>query len=113
MNQYSALKQALQPHLGWHGARISFLALFLLALIKFKTVNLSDLAVGFGGKALKESNYKRLQRFFPVFELDYSKIAKIVVSWMKIPQPWVLSLDRNYLGVWRPLLQYSDSRHSP
>jgi hypothetical protein len=20
MNQYSALKQALQPHLGWHGA---------------------------------------------------------------------------------------------
>ncbi len=29
MNQYSALKQALQPHLGWHGARISFLALFL------------------------------------------------------------------------------------
>jgi hypothetical protein len=28
VNQYSALKQALQPHLGWHGARISFLALF-------------------------------------------------------------------------------------
>ena len=57
MNQYSALKQALQPHLGWHGARISFLALFLLALLKVKTVNLSELAVGFGGKALKESNY--------------------------------------------------------
>jgi len=31
----------------------------LLALIKVKTVNLSELAVGFGGKALKESNYKR------------------------------------------------------
>jgi len=94
MNQYSALKQALQPHLGWHGARISFLALFLLALIKVKTVNLSELAVGFGGKALKESNYKRLQRFFRNFELDYSEIAKIVVGWLKLPQPWVLSLDR-------------------
>lgn len=94
MYQYSALKQALQPHLKWHGARISFLALFLLALIKVKTVNLSDLAVGFGGKALKESNYKRLQRFFRGFELDYSEIAKIVVGWMKLPQPWVLSLDR-------------------
>ena len=87
MNQYSALNQALQPYLGWHGARISFLALFLLALIKVKTVNLRELAVGFGGKALKESNYKRLQRFFRVFELDYSEIAKIVVSWMKLPQP--------------------------
>ena len=49
MNQYSALKQALQPHLGalrvpsaGHGARISFLALFLLALLKVKTVNLSE-----------------------------------------------------------------------
>jgi hypothetical protein len=94
MNQYSALKQALQPHLKWHGARISFLALFLLALIKVKTVNLSELALGFGGKALKESNYKRLQRFFRGFELDYPEIAKIVVGWMNIPQPWVLSLDR-------------------
>jgi hypothetical protein len=94
MNQYNALKQSLQPHLGWHGARISFLALFLLALIKVKTVNLSELAVGFGGKALKESNYKRLQRFFRGFELDYSAIAKIVVGWLNIPQPWVLSLDR-------------------
>jgi hypothetical protein len=94
MNQCSQLKQALQPHLGWHGARISFLALFLLALIKVKTVNLSELAVGFGGKALKESNYKRLQRFFRKFELDYSEIAKIVVGWLNIPQPWLLSLDR-------------------
>jgi hypothetical protein len=94
MNQYSELKQSLKPHLRWHGARISFLALFLLALIKVKTVNLSELALGFGGKALKESNYKRLQRFFRGFELDYSEIAKIVVGWMNIPQPWVLSLDR-------------------
>lgn len=94
LNQYSALKQALQPHLGWHGARISFLALFLLALLKVKTVNLSELAVGFGGKALKESNYKRLQRFFRNFELDYLEIAKIVVGWVNIPQPWLLSLDR-------------------
>ena len=87
LNQYSALKQALQPHLGWHGARISFLALFLLALLKVKTVNLSELAVGFGGKALKESNYKRLQRFFRNFELDYFESAKTVVGWVNIPQP--------------------------
>jgi hypothetical protein len=94
MNQCSALKQALQPHLKWQVARISFLALFLLALIKVKTVNLSELALGFGGKALKESNYKRLQRFFQGFELNYPEIAQIVVGWMDIPQPWVLSLDR-------------------
>jgi hypothetical protein len=52
MNQYNALKQALKPHLGWHGARLSFLALFLLALLKVKTVNLKELALGFEGRAL-------------------------------------------------------------
>ncbi len=113
MNQYNALKQALKPHLAWHGARLSFLALFLLALIKVKTVNLSELAVGFGGKALKESNYKRLQRFFRNFELDYSEIAKIVVGWLKLPQPWVLSLDRTTWELGEHCGQHPDCRHSP
>jgi len=67
MSQYSELRQVLQAHLNWHGARISFLALFLLALLKVKTVNLSELCLGFGGKALPESSYKRLQRFFREF----------------------------------------------
>jgi hypothetical protein len=79
-NQYSALKQALQPHLGWHGARISFLVLFLLALLKVKTVNLSELAVGFGGKALKESNYKRYNAFSEISSLITLRAPKL--SWV-------------------------------
>jgi hypothetical protein len=41
-----------------------------------------------------ELKKKRLQRFLRDFDWDYNAIAKIVVSWMQIPQPWVLSLDR-------------------
>ncbi len=94
MSDYSELRKTLQAHLPWHKARVSFLALFLLALIKVKTVNLSELALGFGGFALSESNYKRLQRFFRGFDIDYQQIAQVVVNWMQIPQPWVLSVDR-------------------
>lgn len=94
MTDYSELRKTLQDHLNWHGARLSFLALFLLALIKVKTVNLSELALGFGGWALSDSHYKRLQRFFRGFDLDYAEIAHVVVRWMQIPQPWVLSVDR-------------------
>ncbi len=64
MNNISLLRQTLKPHLKWHGARLSFLALFLIALFRVKTVNLSDLSTGFMGKAKTESNYKRLQRFW-------------------------------------------------
>ncbi len=45
MNQVNLLRQTLKPLLGWHGARLSFLALFIImALLRVKAVNLVDLA---------------------------------------------------------------------
>ncbi len=84
----------MKPHLPWHGARLNFLALFLIALIRVKTINLAELATGFRTEVKTDSNYKRLQRFFRKFDLDYPSLAKLIVALMKIPQPWVLSLDR-------------------
>jgi hypothetical protein len=95
MHQITLIRKTLQPHLaGWHGARVTFLALFLVALFRVKTVDLAQLATGFMGHAKTESNYKRLQRFFSSFELNYFIVSKLVVNLMNIPQPWVLSLDR-------------------
>ncbi len=39
MNQVTLLRDALRPHLAWHGARLSFVAAFLIALLQVKTVN--------------------------------------------------------------------------
>lgn len=94
MDQVTLLRQTLQPHLKWHGARLSFIALFLIALFRVKSVNLSELATEFRGKATQASHYKRLQRFFRHFELDYYDFAHTVVDLMDIPELWVLSIDR-------------------
>jgi len=94
MNQINLLQETLKPLLGWHGARLNFLALFLIALLRVKTINLVELAIGFRSEAKIDSSYKRLQRFFRKFDFDYPVIAKLLVSLMNIPQPWVLSLDR-------------------
>jgi hypothetical protein len=94
MTQVTLLRDALRPHLAWHGARLSFVATFLIALFRVKTVNLSELVTGFSGSAQIDSHYKRLQRFFRDFEMDYTAIGHTVVALMDIPQPWVLSLDR-------------------
>ena len=56
MDNVNLLRKTLKPHLKWHGARLSFLALFLIALFRVKTVNLVDLSIGFKGKAKKESS---------------------------------------------------------
>jgi hypothetical protein len=78
------LKAILTEHLNWHGARLSFLAHFLLTLIKVRRVNLAELTTGFGGKAQVASHYKRLQRFFRFFELDYTFLARLLVRLMPV-----------------------------
>ena len=99
MFELNALREKLQPHLGWHGARTLFVAAFIIALFRVRTVNLSELAIAFPGRAKPESHYKRQQRFFRAFEVDYAVIAKLVVAWMNIPEPWVLAVDRTQWDV--------------
>lgn len=94
MHQLTMLRQALQPHLPWHGARLTLIAEFLIALLRVKTVNLTQLATGFSGRAKPASNYKRLQRFLREYEFDYVQWVKLIVQWMGSPQGWKLSLDR-------------------
>jgi Transposase DDE domain len=94
MHQVTLIRQTLQPHLDWHGARVTFLAIFLVALFRVKTVNFAELAIAFVGKAKSESSLKRLHRFFAEFELNYLTIAKLVVALVDIPAPWTLSIDR-------------------
>jgi hypothetical protein len=62
--------------------------------MRVKTVNLAEIATGFSGNVQVSSHYKRLQRFFREFEVDYESIALMVVRVMKIPEPWIISIDR-------------------
>lgn len=93
MNQVTLLRDALRPHLAWHGARRSFVAAFLMALLRVKSVNFTELATGCSGKAQTDSHHKRLQRFCRHDEMD-AEIAQAIVTLMAIPEPWVLSIDR-------------------
>lgn len=97
MNQVILLRQTLQAHLPWHQARLTFVSMFLIALFRVKTVNLTQVATAFPGRAQTSSHYKRLQRFFREFELNYYTVAKLVVGLVDIPEPWVL-LTRAEIG---------------
>lgn len=93
------LRTILTEHLPWHGARIGFLARFLLALLKVRRVSLAELATGFGGQVKVESHYKRLQRFFRAFEINQQALARLLVRLVPVGDgPWRLALDRTH---WR------------
>lgn len=95
LDSVKALRGVLSTHLNWHGARLEFLARFILALLQVRSVNLARLAPVFSSRAKISSNYIRLQRFFRTFTIDQADIAR-TIAWLLLPKdrPWVLTLDR-------------------
>ena len=87
------LERTLHENVTWNRARINFLARFIIALIEVRTVNLSEVANVFAGRAKPASHYKRVQRFFRFFELPYAQVARFVVRLLGVPGFTVASQD--------------------
>jgi hypothetical protein len=83
----------LQGHFSWNLARAKCVAFLIVALIKVRTVNLVQLAVALPGNALKESKYRRLQRLFEQFSIDFSFVARLIASQLPYDQ-YTITMDR-------------------
>lgn len=76
MRDISGLLQSLNGYLGWNKARMACFTHLLLGLFAVRTVNLQEIALAFQSDARVSSRYRRLQRFFALFEIDYTQIAR-------------------------------------
>lgn len=95
MKHINELERSLNDYFGWNKARMSCFVKMLLALIKVRTVNLAELALGFASKAKMESRYRRLQRFFAFFKIDMDNIAIFIFKlFFKDKDKLYLSIDR-------------------
>ncbi len=94
MADTSLLEDALRETVPLNRARGNFLAKFLVALLQVKTVNLSEIANVFAGRARPDSHYKRIQRFLRFFEVPYAVIALALLRLLPLSAPYVLTLDR-------------------
>lgn len=95
MEMVAILIPILQGAFHWNRARVQFLAHFLVALLQVKNVNFTEIATAFATKAKIESNYKRIQRFFRSFAIDFAVIAWAIAKMLPLGDvPWVLTLDR-------------------
>ena len=87
--------ELIRPHFGYHLARVNFMAAFVLALIRVRTVNLTQVALGMNPEVEQSSNYRRIQRFFEGFEVCQLKIARFVLSLIvRVEGGWIIALDR-------------------
>lgn len=95
MECISELKDSLNMYFGWNKARMACFVNMLLALLATRTVNLNKLACVVFGDALQSSRYRRIQRFFSKFSLDYQQIAGFIFKLFFVSGgQWYLSMDR-------------------
>lgn len=83
----------LQTYLPWHKARIKFLELLIVSLIRTRSVVYSLNAVGLNDRVIS-SNLRRIQRFFSDFTIDFDLISNLLMAINPIKRPYKLNLDR-------------------
>jgi Transposase DDE domain len=90
--QHKPLQHALKSHFALDPRRTDFIAAFILALIKVRTVNLTQIGTALNGLVQPASNAKRSKRFL---EYDFAQelIAKFILSFID-SQKLVLTMDR-------------------
>lgn len=94
MPDVNALMALLQDHIHWHRARLFTLCALVLALLRVRTVNLTALARSFNARRSPETNYRRLQRFFALFDLGFQELAQLLLALRASTGALVLVMDR-------------------
>lgn len=86
----------VQGFTGWNLSRCQCLANIVCAAVTTRSVKLDDLATSIPGKAKFASKTRRMQYFFSDFDLDYSRIALLIISILGtlLDKQWLLAIDR-------------------
>jgi hypothetical protein len=93
MENVIILEKELKKHFDYNWERVRFLSQFTLALIDSKSVNLSLVADNFRSKAETHSTYRRIQKFFKDFDIDYTQTAEFLSNFIE-DDKWILAIDR-------------------
>jgi hypothetical protein len=93
-NNLKQLIKIIQVHLNTNFVRSEFIAFFLTSLIKAKSVNLSDVATLFKITNKFDSNYRRIQRFFKEYMMNFELIGKMLISLLPGGRKFIVVIDR-------------------
>jgi len=94
MPYVTSLTNVLHNTLGWHRARMTFMARFVLSALKLTTTNLRRIAVALKARVEERSNYRRIRRFLAEYDVDYADLSALLIRLVPQDPPYVLVLDR-------------------
>ena len=94
LSKYSELESLLHKEMPVNLARIKFISLLLVSIVKVQSVNFEKLATGFENPVQLSSNLRRIQRFFASFKFSENLTAQLLFKMLPAMPQYALSLDR-------------------
>ena len=95
MNHDNELRDILNTSFQWNKAIITCFVKMLLSLLSTRTVNLNKIACSMSSNADQSSRYRRVQRFFADFAIDFDMIAGFIFKlFFTAGGKWYLTMDR-------------------
>lgn len=89
-----SITNVLSDHLGWHRARLKFMARFTVALLQRTTTDLWALAVALKGGVEPASNHRRIQRFLSEYNVDFAMFGRLLAHLVPESPPYEVVVDR-------------------
>jgi hypothetical protein len=94
-NKDEGLRAVLQLHLQWHKARLKFIDLLIITLIRERHVSFTRAASVLTNRS-SLVNLRRIQRFFAHYSINFDSVARLLVAISPVKPPYRLSLDRTH-----------------
>ncbi len=94
IESYEELEDFFANHIkGWHPERLAFLSLYIMAIIKVRSVNSSEVSKALNPKTKRDSNQRRIENFFSKQEMNYEEIALLILYIIPV-RKYKLIIDR-------------------
>lgn len=94
MPYVASITSVLSDHLGYHRARLKFMARFTMALLQRQSADLWQIALALKAGVQLKSNYRRIQRFLSEYEVDFTTLGRLLATLLPESAPHVVVLDR-------------------
>ena len=89
-----SITDVLSSHLGWHRARLKFMARFTSAMLSMKTTNLRRIAIALKAGVEAKPNYRRIQRFLGEYDFDAAALGRFLLRLLPQEAPYKVVIDR-------------------
>jgi hypothetical protein len=91
---------------GGHCARLKFVGRFTSALVRLTTTNLWKIALALKAGVQLESNYRRIQRFFSDYDMDFTMLGRLLTRLVPQRPAYVVVHDPTEWQARRPSISW-------